>query len=74
MNIHLHRFGDKVAIAMIPNDGETVYLTPNEAIDLAGHLRSYVTNIRGRRFTESNIGNAEVHVPNPSRHHKDIER
>lgn len=69
MNIQLHRFGDKVALSLIPHDGGTVYLTANEAEDLGTVLTAYATNVRRSTFVESEIGNAEVTVPNPSKHH-----
>ena len=69
MRIHLHRFGDKVAVSLIPHDGETVYLTPDEADALSAALADYSSNVRACKFTDSGIGNAEVNVPNPEKHH-----
>lgn len=68
MNIHIHRFHDKVAVSLIPHDGETVYLTADQADDLSTVLGAYAKNVRLAKFTESEIGNAEVAVPNPTAH------
>lgn len=63
VDIHLHRFGDKIAISL-PGNGETKYLSSSEAKALAKELNRGVRNIKAKKFVESDFGSPVVKLEN----------
>jgi len=54
----VHRFGEKVAVYV--GTGETVYLTADQAKNLAAALSSCAANISVCKFTDSNFGTETI--------------
>lgn len=50
---HVHRFHRFAAVAFVGIDGETVYLTADDARRLASALQSCADDVDARSFTES---------------------
>jgi hypothetical protein len=50
----IHRFHDKVAIYL--GNGETVYLTADEALELGSELTRYGNDVRNKTYLDSQIG------------------
>lgn len=53
-SVRLYRFGNSVAFTF--PDSETLYISEGMARKLARCLNSYARDIKGCKFTESNIG------------------
>lgn len=51
--VQVHRFRDEVAICA---GGETVYLTPADALAIAKHIRKAALSCKAEPFTLSNVG------------------
>lgn len=59
-NAQVHRFGDKVAVSL-PGDGETVYLSPENAHEIANALKLCAFDIANqRRASQSTFPTARI--------------
>lgn len=63
---HVHRFHDRVALSL-PGKGETVYLTPAEAAQLASLLNAYAHDAERYPFAESTLRGHDLALSNPIR-------
>ena len=54
----LHRFGD--CVVMYLSKGETVYMTPKDAIRLAKHLTACSKDIKSNRFVNGTFPTVEM--------------
>lgn len=63
--VSAHRFRDEVAIAVCNVGGETVYLSPADALAIAKHIRKAALSCKAEPFTASNVGT----VSRPARRH-----
>lgn len=58
VSAHVHRFHESVAVAFLGADGETVYLTQQDARALARLLIECADDISARDFTASQFTGA----------------
>jgi hypothetical protein len=66
---HVHRFRDRVGLSL-PGKGETVYLTPAEARDIATALISGAGDIDRVAFVDSDFVPVIVPLSRPGLHDK----
>ena len=58
----VHRFHDKVAVWL---DGDTRYLTAEEAIKFGNQMVRYGRDVKARTFLESNVGTFNMDLSDP---------
>lgn len=58
--VTVYRFRDEVALSVTGVGGETVYLSPDDALQLIGGLRAVVKSCKNERFAQSACPGAEV--------------
>lgn len=63
---NIHRFRDAVALSL-PGDGETIYLTAEEAARLSDVLSVYARDVEQRGFVASDLHGCEIALSNPTR-------
>lgn len=62
-NIETHRFGDYVALS-VPGNGETLYLSAQEARALSKALLAGAKDVRAVKFTDSHYNTQTVKLAN----------
>lgn len=60
----IHRFRDKVAIAIFLANGATVYLTPKEAKAIAKALNAGARDIQNNTFVQSDFSTVIIESEN----------
>jgi hypothetical protein len=60
LKAQVHRFRDYVAVYV--GDGQTTYLSDDEAERLANNIIKCVEDIRARKFTDSQFNTVEIFI------------
>lgn len=61
-SVSVHRFGDRAALAILGQDGETVYLSADQARQVAANLNACADSIAACTFTESSFRAESVKI------------